>query len=227
MIHDTSHNWKYSTDILQVGGRLVKEVYVGSRKVYPMGVNLMGLREIIEDDAAFYGDAGGRKYNWYVWFPNGDAYDDFMNGQHVLSARIFCDYHAPHDKSMYYGRDLDKPVGFVNWGDTQKRSGEMGEYEIPVMRIIYYYASTASKEPVEYGGFYPYIVPVNPKWLQGDGEGKYDKPGYGLIWMGWQWWLYKDSDHIFKYDFIKREFGPQLRGSDLWIPVDPDITPRN
>lgn len=220
MIDKGSRRWQYSTDTLYMGGKRIKEIYVGNKKVYPVGVNMMRLRNIIEDDAAFYGDAGGKKYNWYVWFPNGDDYDNFMSGQHVLEAYIFCDYHAPHN-GKYYGKDLNKPVGFVNWGDTQKRSGATGEYEVPVMRIIYYYAYTASKEPVERGGFYPYVIPVNPKWNQGNGESRYAHPGDGLIWFGWQWWLYRDSDHIYKYDFIKREFGPELTGADLWVPIDP------
>lgn len=224
MIHDTSHNWKYSTDILQVGGRLVKEVYVGSKKVYPMGVNLMGLREIIEDDAAFYGDAGGQKYNWYVQFEPDYIFNTFGTGDRngELRANIFCDYHAPNN-GHYYGNDLDKPIGFANWGDTRNVTIDNVTYkDLPVMRWMYYCASTAEKAEIFHESlWYAYMTLVNPNWTQGHGSGaEYYHPGDDLIWTGWHWWLTPMDRYIFKYDFIKRDFGPELRGSDLWVPVD-------
>lgn len=223
MIIDKGNKWQYTTDKLYIGAKLVKEVYIGTKKVYPAGVNLMRLREIVEDDARAYGDTGGIKYNWYVWFPNANGYDNFNDGQHVLITRIFCDYHPPHN-GKYYGKDLSDPVGFANYGDTSKQKDpDTGvEYEIPQMRIIYFYASTASKYEVDGGSWlYPYTIPVNPDWKQGDGEGKYHTPGDSLIWTGWVWWIRQDDNHIFKYDFVKREFGPELTGADLWVPVDP------
>jgi hypothetical protein len=222
MIDKGSRRWQYSTDTLYMGGKRIKEVYVGNKKVYPVGVNMMQLRNIIEDDAAFYGDAGGNKYNLYVQFPDSEVFETFGSGDRVLNARIFCDYHAPHN-GKYYGKDLTKPVGFANYGDTDKFKDSNGNVirEEPKMRWIWFYAQTAEKTPRVVGNLYPIYVPANPKWNQGNWEGEYAHPGDGLIWFGWDWWMYKDTRHIYKYDFIKREFGPELTGADLLVSIDP------
>jgi hypothetical protein len=224
MIDKGSRRWQYSTDTLYMGGKRIKEVYVGNKKVYPVGVNMMQLRDIIEDDAKHYGDAGGKKYNWYVQFQDGYTYASFGSGDRTLDARIFCDYHAPHN-GKYYGKDFTNPVGFANYGDSDKI--EVGGQIIaikPKMRWIWFTAQTSEKTQRYYestrGGL---SYPVNPKWGQGRTSpgGPYSTNGDGSIWFGWRWWMYEDTRHIYKYDFVKREFGPELTGADLWVPVDP------
>lgn len=225
MIDKGSKHWKYSTDLLYMGGRRIKEIYVGNRKVYPLGVNMMYLRDIIEDDARAYGDAGGQKYNWYVQFPDSEVFETFGSGDRILDARIFCDYHAPNN-GKYYSKDRDKPVGFANYGDYDTVKDSQGNIikTTPKMRWIWFYAQTSEKtyhfyDSLNGGRDYP----VNPYWGQGRSSpgGPYWHDGDGSIWFGWQWWMYKDTRHIYKYDFIKREFGPELTGADLWVPVDP------
>lgn len=205
-----------------MGGKRINEIYMGSKKIYPIGVNMMRLREIIEDDARQYGDAGGIKYNWYVWFAgdSGDVYDTFGEGDRTLQVRIFCDYHPPHN-GKYYDRDFSKPVGYANYGDVYKQTIDGIDVEMPRMRVIWFTAQTKEKEPYLSTLYVGYAV--NPEWEQGhfSPDGPYWHPGESLIWTGWQWWLYQNSDHIYKYDFIKREFGPELTGADLWVPIDP------
>jgi hypothetical protein len=223
MISDKGNKWQYTTDKLYIGNKLIKEVYVGTKKVYPSGANVLFLRDIVEDDARQYGDAGGQKYNWYIHFPDGNIYDSFGSGDRTLGVRIFCDYHPPHN-GEYYERDLPKPVGFANYGDIYRTTIDGVEIEKPRMRWIWFAGQTREKTP-EYvdGGLWgnAYTIPVNPYWHQGDSQGKYHVPGDNIIWFGWQWWMYQDTDHIYKYDFVKREFGPELTGADLWVPVDP------
>ena len=103
MITNKGKKWQYSTDKLYIGEKLIKEVYVGTQKVYPIGANLMRLREIVEDDARYYGDAGGVKYNWYIWCAGdyGEVYDTFGSGDRSLFVRIFCDWHAPKNGQYY------------------------------------------------------------------------------------------------------------------------------
>lgn len=226
MISDKGNKWQYTTDKLYIGAKLVKEVYVGTKKVYPAGANLMRLREIVEDDARYYGDAGGQKYNWYIWCAGdyGEVYDTFGSGDRSLFVRIFCDWHAPKN-GQYYDKDKSKPVGFTNWGDTTIRTNpDTGEkYEVPQMRIIWFQAQTKEKPPAYNGDHIS--IPINPDWEAGYHQsglhpaGRYETPGDELIWMGWQWWMYQNDSHIYKYDFAKREFGPELTGADIWVPA--------
>lgn len=222
MIDKGSRRWQYSTDTLYMGGKRIKEIYVGRHKVYPVGVDMTQLRNIIEDDARAYGDAGGKKYNWYVQFPDSEVFETFGSGDRTLDARIFCGYHAPHN-GKYYGKDLTKPVGFANYGDYDIVRDSQGHVikETPRMRWMWYTAQTKEKAPYLSTSMVGYAV--NPKWEQGHfyPDGPYWHPGEGLIWFGWDWWMYKDTRHIYKYDFIKREFGPELTGADLWVPIDP------
>lgn len=221
MIDKGSKRWQYSTDKLYMGDKRIKEIYVGRHKVYPFGVDMTQLRNIIEDDARAYGDAGGKKYNWYVQFPDGYTYESFGSGDRTLDARIFCDYHAPNN-GEYYAKDKNKPVGFANYGDSDRiEVGGQIIAIIPKMRWIWYTAQTKEKEPYLSTLYVGY--PVNPKWEQGHypPHGPYWHPGDELIWFGWSWWMYEYTRHIYKYDFVKREFGPELTGADLWVPVDP------
>lgn len=220
-----NHKWRYPSDLLYIGNKKIDEIWVGTKKIYPDTLDLKYLRDIVEDDAREYGDAGGVKYNWYVWFANEGAYENFGNRDpdvDTVTAYIFCDWHAPNN-GQYYEKDLSKPVGYTNWGDVYRTTIDGVQIEKPRMRIIYYYAQSSAQIPIyRDGGMWgnAYTIPVTPYWHQGDAEGKYHTPGDNIIWSGWGWWIYQDDRYIFKYDFKKREFGPELTGADLWYPPE-------
>lgn len=153
--------------------------------------------------------------NWYVWFDEDDLLNVFCGKGRIVTAKVFCDAHIP-DNGKYYGKDLSKPVGIMDKGETVK----IGETEKRAVRCIWYIVSTA-----DYEGAHTYSwlygqgdIPKFPHWKQGvlqSNWSNYYTPGDGMVWFGWGWWLYEDEKYIRRYDEATDSFSGGYTGASF------------